>query len=105
MLVPIYVDFGKGWQRLGSANIVGNATVELGNLKLPQAAKRAAICALTDVLALNITKATQSPSDAGLGGPRTPRISLNSVARCGSVRATQVSADSSLVKVCLEQFS
>ncbi|MGQ0760563.1 MAG: carboxypeptidase regulatory-like domain-containing protein [Acidobacteriota bacterium] len=55
MPVPVYVDYGKGWQRLGSAFIVGNSTVELGSLKLPQAAKRAAICAQADVLALSIT--------------------------------------------------
>ena len=54
MVVPIYVDFGKGWFRLGAANITGNNSVELKPLKLPQPAKRAAICALNDVLALNI---------------------------------------------------
>ena len=55
MPVPVYVDYGKGWVRLGAAFVVGNSTVELGNLKLPQAAKRAAICAQADVLALNVT--------------------------------------------------
>ena len=55
MLVPVYVDYGKGWMRLGSATIIGNSTVELNNLKLPQNAKRAAICAQADVLALNIS--------------------------------------------------
>ncbi|HEY5838292.1 MAG TPA: carboxypeptidase regulatory-like domain-containing protein [Pyrinomonadaceae bacterium] len=55
MPVPVYVDYGKGWVRLGSAFIVGNSTVDLGNLKLPQAAKRAAICSLADILALNVT--------------------------------------------------
>ena len=59
MLVPIYIDFGKGWYRLGAANITGNNSVELKALKLPQPAKRAAICALTDVLALNIQNAKQ----------------------------------------------
>lgn len=54
MLVPIYVDFGKGWFRLGAATIIGNATIDIGNLKLPQSAKRASICALNDVLALSI---------------------------------------------------
>ena len=43
MLVPVYVDYGKGWDRLGSANITGNSTVDLKTVKLPQAAKRAAI--------------------------------------------------------------
>jgi hypothetical protein len=55
MPVPVYVDYGKGWVRLGSAFIFGNSTVDLGNLKLPQEAKRAAICSLADILALNIT--------------------------------------------------
>jgi aminopeptidase N len=54
MLVPIYVDFGKGWFRLGAATIIGNATIDIGSLKLPQPAKRASICALNDVLALSI---------------------------------------------------
>jgi hypothetical protein len=57
MLVPIYVDFGKGWFRLGAANITGNNSIELKALKLPQPAKRAAICALNDVLALHIENA------------------------------------------------
>jgi hypothetical protein len=54
MLVPVYVDFGKGWIRIGAATIVGNSTVDLNNIKLAQAAKRAVICAQADVLALNI---------------------------------------------------
>lgn len=54
MLVPVYVDFGKGWIRIGAATIVGNSTVDLNNIKLAQAAKRAIICAQADVLALNI---------------------------------------------------
>ena len=59
MVVPIYVDFGKGWFRLGSANLTGNNSVELKALKLPQSAKRASICALSDVLALNIQNVKQ----------------------------------------------
>ena len=54
MLVPIYLDFGKGWVKLGSARIVGNASIDLGNLQLPSPAKRAAICVMSDVLALSI---------------------------------------------------
>jgi hypothetical protein len=54
MPVPIYLDFGKGWVRLGSATVVGNNTVDLGNIKLPVPAKRAAICAMNDVLALSV---------------------------------------------------
>lgn len=54
MLVPVYVDFGKGWSRLGEATITGNASVDLKGLKLPKPVKRATICALDDVLTLNI---------------------------------------------------
>jgi hypothetical protein len=54
MLVPVYVDNGKGMVKLGEARIVGNKTVDLTNIKLPQPIKRAAICAFQDVLALNI---------------------------------------------------
>lgn len=50
MLIPVYVDFGKGWQRLGSATIVGNSSVELPNIPMPQAPKKVAILALHDVL-------------------------------------------------------
>lgn len=54
MVVPIYLDFGKGWSRLGSAKMVGNSSVDLANVKLPAAPKRAAICAFNDVLATSI---------------------------------------------------
>ncbi len=54
MLVPVYADFGKGWIRIGAATIVGNSSVDLNNIKLPQAAKRVAICAEDDVLAISI---------------------------------------------------
>jgi Carboxypeptidase regulatory-like domain/Peptidase family M1 domain len=54
MLVPLYVDFGKGWIKLGSATIIGNNSVDITNLKLPTAPKKAAICAFNDVLAANI---------------------------------------------------
>lgn len=50
MMVPIYADFGKGWTRLGAAKMVGNATVEIPNIPLPQAPKRVTVCALDDVL-------------------------------------------------------
>ena len=53
MLVPLYVDYGKGWTKLGSATIVGNNSVAL-NVKLSTVPKRAAIAALNDVLALSI---------------------------------------------------
>ncbi|MDT7540789.1 MAG: hypothetical protein QOE33_693 [Acidobacteriota bacterium] len=56
MRVPLYLDFGngKGWFRLGSANITGNNTVEIPNIKLPDAPKKAALAAYDDVLALEI---------------------------------------------------
>ncbi len=54
MLVPIYVDFGKGWVKLGSAALVGNNSLDITNLKLAQVPKKAAICAMNDVLAASI---------------------------------------------------
>jgi Carboxypeptidase regulatory-like domain/Peptidase family M1 domain len=54
MLVPIYVDMGKGWSRLGSARMIGNTTVEIKDIKLPAAPKRVAVCAMNDVLATSI---------------------------------------------------
>ena len=59
MLVPIYVDLGKGWIRLGEATVVGNSTVDLPPVKLPQPLKRAAACPYDDVLALNIENKKQ----------------------------------------------
>ncbi len=54
MLVPLYVDMGKGWAKLGSARITGNTSVEIKNLKLPAAPKRVAVCAMNDVLATSV---------------------------------------------------
>lgn len=54
MLVPVYVDLGKGWVRLGAATIRGNSTTELGQIRLPQAPKRVAIAPYKDVLALSV---------------------------------------------------
>jgi hypothetical protein len=54
MLVPLYLDFGNGWVKLGTAKLAGNTTVELQGIKLPEAPKRAAICAMNDILALNV---------------------------------------------------
>jgi Carboxypeptidase regulatory-like domain/Peptidase family M1 domain len=54
MVIPLYGDFGNGWIKLGSANLVGNSSVELKDIKLGQPAKRASICAMDDVLALSI---------------------------------------------------
>jgi hypothetical protein len=55
MIVPVYVDLGKGWGRLGSAVMVGNTSVDLTNIKLPATPKRAAVCAMNDVLATSIS--------------------------------------------------
>lgn len=54
MRVPIYIDLGKGWVRLGAARITGNSTVEISNIKLPEAPKKVALAAYDDVLAVNI---------------------------------------------------
>jgi aminopeptidase N len=54
MLVPIYLDFGKGFARIGAAHITGNSSLDLGPIKLAEPAKRATICALDDVLALSV---------------------------------------------------
>jgi Carboxypeptidase regulatory-like domain/Peptidase family M1 domain len=59
MLVPVYLDFGKGWQRLGSATIRGNSTVELGRIKLPERPRHVALCAYKDVLALSVENQKQ----------------------------------------------
>jgi hypothetical protein len=54
MLVPLYVDFGKGWVKLGMAVMAGNTSIDISNLKLPAMPKKVAICALNDVLAASI---------------------------------------------------
>ena len=54
MLVPLYIDMGKGWAKLGAARISGNSSIEIKNIKLPAAPKRVAVCALNDVLATSI---------------------------------------------------
>ena len=53
MLVPIYIDMGKGWAKIGSAEVTGNTSVDI-NLKLPSVPKRIAACAMNDVLATSI---------------------------------------------------
>ena len=54
MLVPVYIDMGKGWAKLGAGVLVGNSSVDLPKIKLPAVPKRAAICAMNDVLATSI---------------------------------------------------
>jgi hypothetical protein len=57
MLVPIYIDTGKGWAKLGAARMVGNTSVDIKNVKLPMVPKRVAVCAMNDVLATSIENA------------------------------------------------
>ena len=54
MLVPVYIDMGKGWAKLGSARITGNSSIDIKGLKLPAVPKRVAVCAMNDVLATSI---------------------------------------------------
>ncbi len=53
MIVPIYVDYGKGWSYLGSATINGNSSIDL-KVPLSQTPKKAAVAPLHDVLTLDI---------------------------------------------------
>jgi len=59
MIVPIYIDMGKGWARLGSAAIAGNSSVEITGVKLPGVPKRVAVAAMNDVLATSIENSKQ----------------------------------------------
>jgi len=54
MLVPVYIDMGKGWAKLGAARIRGNSSIDIKGLKLPAVPKRVAVCAMNDVLATSI---------------------------------------------------
>ncbi len=54
MVVPIYVDFGKGAMRLGTVTLVGNSTFDIKDLTLPQVPQKVSICAFNDVLATSI---------------------------------------------------
>lgn len=54
MVVPIYADFGKGWVKLGTTAMRGNSQSKIGPLDLGAPAKRLAVAAYKDVLALNI---------------------------------------------------
>jgi hypothetical protein len=35
LLVPAYLDLGKGWARIGAAMMAGNTSVDLTAVKLP----------------------------------------------------------------------
>lgn len=50
MIVPIYADFGSGWQYLASVTLAGNDTLDIGKINLPKAPKKVAIAALQDIL-------------------------------------------------------
>jgi len=54
MHVPLYLDFGGGWVSAGSVLLVGNKTFDLGSIPLPKEPKKAAILALSDVLATKV---------------------------------------------------
>lgn len=54
MVVPIYLDFGKGWMRLGTVTLIGNTAFDIKDIALPQTPQKAAICAMNDVLATSI---------------------------------------------------
>jgi Carboxypeptidase regulatory-like domain/Peptidase family M1 domain len=56
MLVPLYVDFGKGFIPIGRATMVGNQTIDV-NIPFPEPPKKAALAALNDVLAVEIVNA------------------------------------------------
>jgi hypothetical protein len=54
MRVPVWLDFGKGWVRLGAATVIGNSSVDLPVIPLQAQPKRVAVAALNDVLATSI---------------------------------------------------
>lgn len=54
MIVPLYADFGKGWMKLGSVTLVGNTSLDVNNIILPQEPTKVAVCAMNDVLASSI---------------------------------------------------
>ncbi|MBS1796952.1 MAG: hypothetical protein JSS81_24210 [Acidobacteria bacterium] len=59
MLVPIYLDFGKGFSYIGSATMAGNTSVDLKDIELPVKPQRAAIAAWNDVLAESVENKKQ----------------------------------------------
>ena len=54
MLVPIYVDYGKGWTYLGTASLYGNKAVEMKGIQLPAEPKKVTLAAMNEVLAEKI---------------------------------------------------
>jgi len=63
MVVPIYIDFGKGWAKYGSVVMVGNSTSEVKDIVIPAETKQVAICALNDVLATSIQNKKRRPME------------------------------------------
>jgi hypothetical protein len=57
MIVPIYLDFGKGIARLGSAPVMGNMTTKEFEVKLPEKPRRVMINYYQDVLAYDSVSA------------------------------------------------
>jgi hypothetical protein len=49
MIVPVYVDFGKGWSRLGQTAIVGSSSRSIDVL-LPGQPKKVALNAYKEIL-------------------------------------------------------
>jgi hypothetical protein len=49
MLVPVFVDFGKGMGRIGQIGIIGNTTREV-DVPLPAQPKKVALNAFKEVL-------------------------------------------------------
>ncbi len=49
-LVPLYVDYGKGWKFLGKITLIGNSALDITNVPLPEAPKKVALDAYKDIL-------------------------------------------------------
>ena len=49
MLVPVFVDFGKGWARIGQTSLIGNST-RTYDVPLPAQPKKVALNAYKDIL-------------------------------------------------------
>jgi hypothetical protein len=49
MLVPVFVDFGEGWVRIGQVGVIGNSTRE-ADVMLPKAPRKVMLNALKEIL-------------------------------------------------------
>ncbi|HRI02580.1 MAG TPA: M1 family aminopeptidase [Pyrinomonadaceae bacterium] len=54
MLVPIYVDYGKGPLFLGTVTMVGNSSIDFNDIPLPAQPTKVTLAAINDVLAEKI---------------------------------------------------